>query len=265
MSTSRDRLHFGVASALVVDNKHPEGHYKVKLHFPWIRAKDAGDDEDFLSNWARVATMMAGKGMGMVCLPEVGDEVLVCFEKGSLRYPVVIGSMWNSKDVPPWGGEAPAEVDDPGPGGGPLEVGKIAKDNNEQGGNNDARYWKTRHGHALVFDDSAAPKVVLKTASGHTLVLNEKDERLALYNHNQEQYLEFDAKNKKITIESVNGDIDFFCKNGTFKVEAKKIVMKASTDVEVKADKNSKYEAGTNTLIKAGSTLTEKASLIKLN
>ena len=266
MTIGRDKLHFGVASGIVTDIEHPEGHYKVKLKFPWIRDSEAGDDEDFLSNWARVATQMAGKGRGMVWLPEVGDEVLVSFEKGSLRYPVVIGSLWNKEDVPPWGDEAPAEVDDPGPGGGSLGISDIAKDNKAQGGKNDARYIKTRHGHALIFDDGENPKVVLKTASGHTMVLNEKDERLAIYNHNQEQYLELDAKNKKITLESANGDIDIFCKNGTFNVEAKKITMTASTDVEFNADAKMKQESGSTMDMKAGATMTLKGGpTIKLN
>ncbi len=257
--SSRDsRVHFGVAYAVVTDNKHPDGWYRVKVKFPWIRSKDGGDKEDYLSNWCRVASPMAGKGRGFVCLPEVDDEVLVAFEKGSMRYPVVIGSVWNKEDVPPWGDEAPAEVDDPGPGGGSIGVSDIAKDNNAQDGKNDARYLKTRHGHALIFDDGENPKVILKTASGHTLVLNEKDERLALYNHNQEQYLEFDAKNKKITVETVNGDIDVYCKNGTFTLEAKDIVMKASKTIDVKSDTSTKHESGSSFDIKAGATCTIK-------
>ena len=34
-------------------------------------------------------------------LPEVGDEVLVAFERGDLRFPYVLGSLWNGKDKPP--------------------------------------------------------------------------------------------------------------------------------------------------------------------
>ena len=37
---------------------------------------------------------MAGKERGLVCIPEVGDEVLVGFEREDLRFPIVLGAFW---------------------------------------------------------------------------------------------------------------------------------------------------------------------------
>ena len=44
---------------------------------------------------------MAGKERGLVLIPEVGDEVLVAFEREDLRFPYVLGALWNGKDKPP--------------------------------------------------------------------------------------------------------------------------------------------------------------------
>ena len=43
------RRIYGVVIGIVTDNKHPDGEYRVKVRFPWIRdATDAGDAEDFI-------------------------------------------------------------------------------------------------------------------------------------------------------------------------------------------------------------------------
>ena len=82
---------YGVVVGIVTNNQDPDNMHRVKVRFPWLSA-----DDD--SNWARVATPMAGNGRGMYFLPEVDDEVLVAFEHGSIEHPYIVGSLWNGKD-----------------------------------------------------------------------------------------------------------------------------------------------------------------------
>ena len=89
----RERI-YGVVVGIVTDNKDPEDLYRVKIRFPWL-------DDPNESRWARVASSMAGDKRGSYFLPEVGDEVLVAFEHGSIDFPYVVGSLWNGKDKPP--------------------------------------------------------------------------------------------------------------------------------------------------------------------
>ena len=44
---------------------------------------------------------MAGHDRGLVLIPEVGDEVVVGFEREDLRFPYVLGALWNGQDDPP--------------------------------------------------------------------------------------------------------------------------------------------------------------------
>lgn len=134
----RDGL-YGVYIGVVSDNEDDEGMGRVKVEFPW---RDADDE----SNWARIATPMAGEEMGTYFLPEVGDEVLVAFEGGDMHYPYVVGSLWNGKEAPP------AKNDD---------------------GKNDIRQIKTRSGHMVSFDDADAGSVTIETAAGQTVTLDD--------------------------------------------------------------------------------------------
>jgi uncharacterized protein involved in type VI secretion and phage assembly len=88
---------FGVYSALVCDILDPDGLGRVKVTLPW--SPDAGGAR--YEAWARLATLMAGNNRGSWFIPDVDDEVLVSFEGGDPRRPVVLGSLWNGKDIPP--------------------------------------------------------------------------------------------------------------------------------------------------------------------
>ena len=66
---------------------------RVRVKFPALSDKVE-------SAWARVVSPGAGKDRGMMFLPDVGDEVVVAFEHGDTRRPVVLGALHNAKDAP---------------------------------------------------------------------------------------------------------------------------------------------------------------------
>jgi uncharacterized protein involved in type VI secretion and phage assembly len=86
----------GVHVAVVTDNQDPNSVGRVKVRLPW--SPDAGGER--YETWARVATMMAGANRGTWFVPDPDDEVLVAFEGGDPRRPVVLGAMWNGSDQP---------------------------------------------------------------------------------------------------------------------------------------------------------------------
>ena len=84
---------YGVYTGKVIANRDPQGKFRVKVKFPWIR-----DNKKAI--WAKVSRS-SNSNRGSFFLPEVGDEVIVSFLAGDIRHPVVIGSLWNGVDRPP--------------------------------------------------------------------------------------------------------------------------------------------------------------------
>ena len=147
----------GAVIGVVTNNQDPEGLGRVKLKFPWL-------SDEMESNWARVTSPMAGKEMGFYFLPEVNDEVLVVFEHGDMRFPYVLGALWNGQEKPP------------------------AKNND---GKNHVRMIKSRSGHIVrltdeagkekieIIDKSGNNKLVIDTTSNTLTISTDKDIKLS--------------------------------------------------------------------------------------
>jgi uncharacterized protein involved in type VI secretion and phage assembly len=129
-SRTTDRRYFGVVEALVVENEgDDEGRIKVK--FPWF------DGGSTVTEWCRVSQLYAGGGYGSVFVPEKGDEVLVAFIHGDMRFPIVLGGLYNGVDKPPT-----ARTD-----------------------GRDQKIIRTKAGHEVLLDDGAK-EIQITTAEG---------------------------------------------------------------------------------------------------
>jgi uncharacterized protein involved in type VI secretion and phage assembly len=134
-----DGRYYGVVVGIVTNNRDPDNMHRVKVRFPWLNQTDE-------SNWARVASPMAGNGRGAYFLPEVDDEVLVAFEHGSVEHPYVVGSLWNGKDQ--------------------------AHESNSNGENN-KRSIQSRSGHVVRLDDSSGDEkieIIDKTGNNKIII-----------------------------------------------------------------------------------------------
>jgi type VI secretion system secreted protein VgrG len=82
---------------------------RVKVEFAWNRPEQGNSDR---SCWVRVGQAWAGNGYGAFFWPRVGHEVLVAYEDGDPDRPVIIGSVYNSANLPPF--ELPANANTTG-------------------------------------------------------------------------------------------------------------------------------------------------------
>lgn len=178
----------GVALALVTQNKDDEGLCRVKVSYPW-------HDKPRESYWARLAMPMGGKERGLVFIPEVGDEVVVAFEREDLRFPYVLGALWNGKDKPP-----------------------LANDD----GKNDKRILKSRKKHYLLFDDGAQGVVELLHEKGRKIVFD--DNGFAVQDE-KGNVVKVDSNSGAMTIEAT----------GQLKIKAATISIQATGTLELQA------------------------------
>jgi type VI secretion system secreted protein VgrG len=91
----------GVQTAIVVGPKgeeiYTDDYGRVKVQFHWDRE---GKRNDKSSCWLRVAQPWGGSTRGGQFIPRIGDEVLVDFIDGDPDRPIVVGSVYNSDNMP---------------------------------------------------------------------------------------------------------------------------------------------------------------------
>ncbi len=98
----------GTQTAVVVGPQGEEiftdKYGRVKVQFHWDREGKADENS---SCWVRVAQNWAGKRWGAVFLPRIGHEVIVDYLEGDPDQPIIIGSVYNATEMPPY--ELPSE------------------------------------------------------------------------------------------------------------------------------------------------------------
>lgn len=93
----------GVQTAIVTgpggEEIYTDSYGRVKVQFPWDRE---GQKNDKTSCWMRVAQISASAGWGAVWIPRIGFEVIVHFIEGDPDRPIILGSVYNAANMPPY-------------------------------------------------------------------------------------------------------------------------------------------------------------------
>lgn len=197
----------GLVEGLVTDNVDPELLGRVRVKFPTL--PDMPE-----SWWARLAMPMAGRERGWMTIPEIGDEVLVSFVHGDHDNAVVLGSLYNGVDTPPYANED--------------------KENN-------LRVFQSRSGHRLTFDDtSGEERIELITHNEEIrLIWDAKEKVLSVYS------------GKDIIVEAVE-TISWKCKD--FVLEATNSISMKTKTMEVKTDASCTVDGGSSLTLTASLT-----------
>ncbi len=159
----------GAAVAVVTNLNDPEQQGRIKVRFPWM-----ADAEE--SHWCRVVADQGGKSRGNFIRPEVGDEVLVLFERGDINQPMVVGSLWNGKDAPPGPGNAD--------------------------GKNDHKFFQSRAGHQWIFNDGS---------DGGYIEFHDGKQKLHTRFDVPQKHIHWKADSGTITLMAPEGKVRFAC------------------------------------------------------
>lgn len=81
------------------DSIHTDEYGRVRVQFHWDRI---GDNDEHSSAWIRVASSWAGAELGATAIPRMGAEVIVQWLDGNPDRPIITGSVYNERNMPPW-------------------------------------------------------------------------------------------------------------------------------------------------------------------
>lgn len=173
----------GIMIGIVDSLDDTEGLGRIKVRYPHLN--------DQQSEWARIATPMGGKDRGLFFRPEKDDEVLVAHEMCDPTRPYIVGGVWSKVDPPP------------------ADDGKQV--------DNNWRFFRSRSGHLLKFDDTSGAERVEIVGSGGELSMV------------------IDVSGKKIEITASSGDVKVSAPSGTLELDAKAIKVSATTTLSLEA------------------------------
>ena len=211
---------YGVVVGVVMNNIDPLGQGRVKVTYPFLQVA-----LPIVSDYIPVSTPMAGAMRGMMLIPEINDEVLVAFAQGDINSPYIIGSVWNSRDMPP----VPSQT--------AVLAGKVIK-----------RVFKTTSGHTVTFDDSPSmPGISIVDKSQNKIEITSTQGMLNI------------EMLGNITIKSKTGDVAIECMNFTVKAMTNAKIEATGGSIEMKGTSGVKIES-TATLDLKGTALTAEGS-----
>jgi type VI secretion system secreted protein VgrG len=248
----------GTQTAVVVGNGtdgeeiFTDKYGRVKVRFFW-------DDRDPKrhpdSCWIRVAQAWAGKRWGASFWPRIGQEVVVAFEEGDPDRPIILGSVYNAEQMPPYLGNGldPKHANDPRVSG--------IKTCTTPGGNgfNEIRFDDTK-GKEQVFIRSQNALDVRALGSQRTSVGGSC--HLTVCGDAREKV----EKNKAIDVGSdmkavVRGGFYVYCKEFGYIACPKSIELNAQDCLKVRGNKRLIVSSDATIVLKAGAssiTLTPK-------
>jgi type VI secretion system secreted protein VgrG len=190
----------GVQTAVVAGTSgeeiYTDKYGRVKVHFHWDITDNAGANENS-SCWVRVASYWAGSNWGAFHIPRIGQEVVVDFVDGDVDRPLIVGSVYNDKQMPPY--TLPDE-----------KTKSTLKSNSSKGGGgyNEFRFEDLKGSEEVYFQAEKDHNTLIK----HDETRKVKNDRTTTIEHDEAQTV---TNNETIVVDQGNQSITLNMGNQT--------------------------------------------------
>ncbi len=233
----------GTQTAFVTGPKgeeiYTDSEARVKVQFHWDRASK-GDEAS--SCWLRVSQALAGNQWGALVIPRVGQEVVVAFLNGDPDRPMVMGTVYNGDNKPPY----------------PLPEGKtqtLFKSFSSPGGNgfNELRMDDTKGKEQLYLHAERDLNLLANNQWKETI--GEQHHTIVGQNHHLDVSKDWDVKVSENTHQKVEQSASVETGHTTQVKITGSYLGQASQGVQLQAGTQLVMDAAVELTVKAGSSL----------
>jgi len=222
-------LHIG--EVIQIDND-PENQYRIKVIVPALNETSEGI-------WARMTHFYTGSESGAFFLPEIGTKVVLAFVSNDPRFPIIMGSIYSSQQVPEDSPEA----------------------------ENHLKSFVSKSKLKLAFNEEDK-SIEISTPNGNSIMLDESGQEISILDENNNS-IKLSASG--IELQS-GGDIKINC-GGSMDLSATgQIQLNANTDLNLNAlnisqnaDANLTAKATANLELNSSGISTLKGSIVQIN
>lgn len=237
--TKKPVVH-GTQTAVVVgppgEEIFTDKYGRVKVQFHWDRE---GQNNESSSCWMRVAQNWAGKKWGTMFIPRIGMDVLVDFLEGDPDRPIILGSLYNAENMPPY--KLPDE-----------KTKSTIKTNSSKGGGgfNEIRFEDKKGSEQIFIHAELDHETRIKRDQKGII---QRDKHLIIERDHFEQV----KKDKHLGVkgdqtEKVDGNVHLKVGSNKEQKIGSKFAVDAGQEIHLKAGMSVTIEAGTQVTLKAG-------------
>jgi type VI secretion system secreted protein VgrG len=243
-----------------VEEIWPDKYGRVRVRFSW-------DREGKSACWVRVGQPWAGKAWGQQWIPRVGDEVIVSFLEGDPDCPLIVGSVYNHDNMPPFtlpDNKTQSGILTRSSPNGSLADYNMIRIEDKKGSEEIFVHAQKKLTTEVEHDESRTVK------GGRTTCITKDDSRTVEKGNDE---LTVKTGNRNVTVSSGNRSVTVSKGNDTLTVQMGNITVQANAgmhktqavQVEVNGTASVKLSCGASSIEMMPAVITISSPLVKIN